>query len=63
MLYIYPYFLIVKIYLTPWRNGSASDSRSEGWVFKALQGQIFSLSLFKFAYNMYSYLQEINCKA
>ena len=26
-------------YLTPWRNGSASDSRSEGCVFKSCQGQ------------------------
>ena len=22
-----------------WRNGSASDSRSEGWVFESLRGQ------------------------
>ena len=27
--------------LTPWRNGSASDSRSEGCVFKSRRGQIF----------------------
>ncbi|XP_058791895.1 serine/threonine-protein kinase S6KL isoform X2 [Phymastichus coffea] len=26
---------------TPWRNGSASDSRSEGCVFKSRRGQIF----------------------
>ena len=25
--------------LTPWRNGSASDSRSEGCVFKSRRGQ------------------------
>ena len=28
--------------VTPWRNGSASDSRSEGCVFKSRRGQIFS---------------------
>ena len=28
---------------TPWRNGSASDSRSEGCVFKSRRGQCFSL--------------------
>ena len=27
--------------LTPWRNGSASDSRSEGCVFESRRGQIF----------------------
>jgi hypothetical protein len=26
-------------YRTPWRNGSASDSRSEGCVFKSRRGQ------------------------
>ena len=26
---------------TPWRNGSASDSRSEGCVFESRRGQIF----------------------
>ena len=26
--------------LTPWRNGSASDSRSEGCVFESRRGQI-----------------------
>ena len=31
--------------LTPWRNGSASDSRSEGCVFKSRRGQ-FSFLLF-----------------
>ena len=30
--------------LTLWRNGSASDSRSEGCVFKSRQGQHFILS-------------------
>ena len=29
------------LYLTPWRNGSASDSRSEGCVFKSRRGQLF----------------------
>ena len=28
---------------TPWRNGSASDSRSEGCVFKSRRGHKFSL--------------------
>ena len=33
--------------LTLWRNGSASDSRSEGCVFESRQGQMFfSTSLF-----------------
>ena len=26
---------------TPWRNGSASDSRSEGCVFESRRGQLF----------------------
>ena len=26
--------------LTPWRNGSASDSRSEGCVFESRRGQL-----------------------
>ena len=26
--------------MTPWRNGSASDSRSEGCVFKSRRGQV-----------------------
>ena len=30
-----------KYQLTPWRNGSASDSRSEGCVFKSRRGQLF----------------------
>ena len=29
-------------YKTPWRNGSASDSRSEGCVFKSRRGHLFS---------------------
>ena len=28
---------------TPWRNGSASDSRSEGCVFESRRGQIYRL--------------------
>ena len=28
------------MYLTPWRNGSASDSRSEGCVFESRRGHI-----------------------
>ena len=36
--------------LTLWRNGSASDSRSEGCVFESRQGQkVFSLTLNFFA--------------
>ena len=31
--------------MTLWRNGSASDSRSEGCVFKSRQGQTFFLDL------------------
>ena len=27
--------------MTPWLNGRASDSRSEGCVFKSRRGQIF----------------------
>ena len=33
----------LDIYPTPWRNGSASDSRSEGCVFKSRRGQLFFL--------------------
>ena len=28
--------------MAPWRNGSASDSRSEGCVFESRRGQFFS---------------------
>ena len=31
------------LHLTPWRNGSASDSRSEGCVFKSRRGQLRNL--------------------
>ena len=31
--------------MTPWRNGSASDSRSEGCVFKSRRGQFFNTLL------------------
>ena len=31
---------------TPWRNGSASDSRSEGCVFESCRGQIFEVFIF-----------------
>ena len=30
---------VANSYKTPWRNGSASDSRSEGCVFKSRRGQ------------------------
>ena len=33
-------------HMTPWRNGSASDSRSEGCVFESRRGQIILLHLF-----------------
>ena len=33
--------------LTPWRNGSASDSRSEGCVFKSRRGHAFLFISFK----------------
>ena len=32
--------------MTPWRNGSASDSRSEGCVFESRRGQQFQSRLF-----------------
>ena len=31
--------------MTPWRNGSASDSRSEGCVFESRRGQTFFLDI------------------
>ena len=34
---------------TPWRNGSASDSRSEGCVFESRRGHIFFISRIFFA--------------
>ena len=34
--------ITTKYYPTPWRNGSASDSRSEGCVFKSRRGQCFT---------------------
>ena len=36
-------FVFVKFHVTPWRNGSASDSRSEGCVFESRRAQIFSV--------------------
>ena len=33
------YFSIEIFYKTAWRNGSASDSRSEGCVFESRRGQ------------------------
>ena len=36
--------------LTPWRNGSASDSRSEGCVFESRRGQ-----------NLFSHTDNITC--
>ena len=40
-------FIILKfnhVTKTPWRNGSASDSRSEGCVFESRRGHIFFIS-------------------
>ena len=39
---------------TPWRNGSASDSRSEGCVFKSRRGQ--SKLFIQILYEMSHYL-------
>ena len=33
------YLFSTLIIMTPWRNGSASDSRSEGCVFESRRGQ------------------------
>ena len=33
------YYIYIVSIVTPWRNGSASDSRSEGCVFKSRRGQ------------------------
>ena len=30
---------------TPWRNGSASDYRSEGWVFESRPGQRYYFNI------------------
>ena len=40
-LYVHDLDLILDTYsnMTPWRNGSASDSRSEGCVFESRRGQ------------------------
>ena len=41
--WIYPEFNAINTIRTPWRNGSASDSRSEGCVFESRRGQkVFS---------------------
>ena len=34
------FFSFIEATMTPWRNGSASDSRSEGCVFESRRGQI-----------------------
>ena len=33
----------INVLMASWRNGSASDSRSEGWVFESLRGQLILL--------------------
>ena len=43
----YVLFELLTIQLTPWRNGSASDSRSEGCVFKSRRGHAFLFISFK----------------
>ena len=40
--------LYLKIMETPWRNGSASDSRSEGCVFESRRGHNFISKMFIF---------------
>ena len=41
------YLFYSPINVTPWRNGSASDSRSEGCVFESRRGhELFSLVIF-----------------
>ena len=42
----YHKIFLVQLIVTPWRNGSASDSRSEGCVFESRRGQIILLHLF-----------------
>ena len=41
--------------MTPWRNGSASDSRSEGCVFESRRGQHFQSRLFFYLF-IYSFI-------
>ena len=38
--------------MTLWRNGSAFDSRSKGWGFDSLQGQLFCFSLPKWSWKL-----------
>ena len=38
--------MLSKLGAAPWRNGSASDSRSEGCVFKSRRGHILGYSYF-----------------
>ena len=40
------YLFSSVIIVTPWRNGSASDSRSEGCVFKSRRGQKYFFYIF-----------------
>ena len=52
--------IIMSLYLVSyacvalWRNGSASDSRSEGWVFESLWGQIVFLGKNDICSNLYN---------
>ena len=41
--------------MTPWRNGSAPDSRSEGCVFESRRGQHFQSRLFFYLF-IYSFI-------
>ena len=43
---------------TPWRNGSASDSRSEGCVFESRRGQLFYVKNKKAVFKKYSVTAE-----
>ena len=52
------FFSEFSLTATPWRNGSASDSRSEGCVFKSRRGQIkfFTIIFPSFTINLRGYL-------
>ncbi len=60
MIRIYPRLGSFFWQLAPWRNGSASDSRSEGWEFESLWGH-FSF-IFEFIYFLKS-LPHLGCTA
>ena len=45
-----------------WRNGSASDSSSEGWVFKSHQGQLFHQYLRVDAFDIISVVISVHAR-